>query len=55
MNGMLEMGTMQLPINKNWVRYIDNCKSVYDDLQHIAKNALIQSADEACQFIHNDR
>jgi hypothetical protein len=52
---MLEMSSMYLPINKNWLRYIDNCERSYQDIQHIAKNSLIKSANEACEFIHDEK
>ena len=52
---MLEMSSMYLPINKNWLRYIDNCERSYQDIQHIAKNSLIKSANEACEFIHDQK
>ena len=52
---MLEMSSMLLPINKNWLRYIDNCKRSYQDVQHIVKKSLIKSANETCEFIHNEK
>ena len=55
MFGMLEMSSMFLPINKNWLRYIDNCKRSHQDVQHIVKKSLIKTANEACEFIHNEK
>ena len=52
---MLEMSSMYLPINKNWLRYINNCERSYQDMQHIVKNSLVKSANEACEFIHNEK
>ena len=52
---MLEMSSMLLPINKNWLRYIDNCKRSYQDVQHIVKKSLIKTANETCEFIHNEK
>lgn len=49
--GMLEMSTMYLPTNHNWLKYINNCKNAYDDAQYILKNLLEKSANEACEFI----
>ena len=47
---MLEMGTMYLPINKNWQRFVDNCQNSFDDAQYILKNLLVKSANQACEF-----
>lgn len=48
---MLEMSTMYLPTNKNWFKYVENCRNAYDDSQYILKNLLEKSANEACEFI----
>ena len=45
------MSTMYLPTNKNWFKYIKNCRNAYDDSQYILKNILEKTANEACEFI----
>ena len=50
--GMLEMGTMYLPINQNWFKYIASCEKNYEDSEIILKKLLEKSANEACTFIN---
>ena len=50
--GMLEMSTMYLPVNQNWLKYINNCENAYQDVEHNLKNLLEKSANEACEFIN---
>ena len=45
------MSTMYLPTNKNWFKYIKNCRNAYDDSQYILKNILEKTANEAREFI----
>jgi hypothetical protein len=52
---MLEMGTMYLPLNKNWSRYIQNCTNAYEDVNNIVQNLLIKSANEACEYMANKK
>ena len=49
---MLEMSTMYLPINYNWLKYQNNCSNAYDDTQDILKKLLEKSANEGCEFIN---
>ncbi|XP_054262641.1 DNA polymerase subunit gamma-1, mitochondrial [Macrosteles quadrilineatus] len=52
--GILELGLAYLPINSSWNQYISDCNAAYDDLDHEAKQILIQLADDACQLLHDD-
>ena len=48
---MLEMSTMYLPTNHNWLKYQSNCRNSFNDTQNILKNVLQKSADEGCEFV----
>ena len=50
-SGMLEMGTMYLPVNQNWLKYIKNCENAYEDVDQNLKNKIEKSANEACELI----
>ncbi|RNA01848.1 DNA polymerase subunit gamma-1 [Brachionus plicatilis] len=50
--GMLEMGTMYLPVNKNWKKYIQSCDTAFNDSENVLKKLLERSANEACKFIN---
>jgi len=50
LGGMLEMSTMYLPTNQNWLKYIENCQNAYDDAHYILKKMLEKSANEACKL-----
>ncbi|KAF5308309.1 hypothetical protein FQR65_LT06302 [Abscondita terminalis] len=53
--GMLELGTAYLPINSNWVNYINNSESAYEDLDIERKIILTRCADQACQLLHDEK
>lgn len=53
--GMLEMGSAYLPINKNWLRYIDESDLTYDELNIEAKYHLARRADEACRLMKDEK
>ena len=48
---MLEMSTMYLPTDKNWLKYINNCKNAFDDTEYLIKKLLERVANEACEFL----
>ncbi|KAK4887550.1 hypothetical protein RN001_003821 [Aquatica leii] len=53
--GMLELGTAYLPINSNWMNYINNSEQAYEDLDIDRKVILTRCADQACQLLHNEK
>lgn len=53
--GMLEMGSAYLPINKNWLRYINESDLAYEDLSIEAKYHLARRADEACSLLEDEK
>jgi DNA polymerase gamma 1 len=55
LSGMLEMGNMYLPVNENWLQYIQNCESAHEDMEHISTNSLIKAANETCSYYHNEK
>lgn len=52
--GMLELGTAYLPVNSNWLRYIDEANLTYEDSFVESKTLLAQRADHACRLMHNE-
>ncbi|XP_073823167.1 DNA polymerase gamma, catalytic subunit tam [Musca autumnalis] len=53
--GMLEMGSAYLPINRNWIRYINESDLAYEDLSIEAKYHLASRADEACSLMKGEK
>ncbi|XP_023304767.2 DNA polymerase subunit gamma-1, mitochondrial [Lucilia cuprina] len=53
--GMLEMGSAYLPVNNNWLRYIDESDLTYEDLSIEAKYHLARRADEACSLMKDEQ
>ncbi|ETE65094.1 DNA polymerase subunit gamma-1, partial [Ophiophagus hannah] len=53
--GMLEMGVSYLPVNQNWVKYLDEAQVTYEELQKEMKKSLMNLADDACQLLHEER
>ncbi|KAL4706437.1 hypothetical protein ACJJTC_010920 [Scirpophaga incertulas] len=53
--GMLELGSAYLPVNSNWLQYIDSAETVFEDLKLESRQLLSQKADEACRLMANDR
>ncbi|XP_005179794.2 DNA polymerase subunit gamma-1, mitochondrial [Musca domestica] len=53
--GMLEMGSAYLPVNKNWLRYINESDLAYEDLSIEAKYHLASRADEACSLMEGEK
>ena len=53
--GMLEMGVSYLPINQNWVRYLEDSQDIYEELEREMKKSLRTLADDACQLLQDDR
>ncbi|XP_061402848.1 DNA polymerase subunit gamma-1, mitochondrial [Musca vetustissima] len=53
--GMLEMGSAYLPVNKNWLRYINESDLAYEDLSIEAKYHLASRADEACSLMERQQ
>lgn len=52
---MLEMSTAYLPVNQNWIRYIDDSQMTYNNLEHELKLSLIHLADDNCDLLNNQR
>ncbi|KAL0829591.1 hypothetical protein ABMA28_003101 [Loxostege sticticalis] len=52
--GMLELGSAYLPVNSNWLQYIDAAETVFEDLKLESRQLLSQKADEACRMMEND-
>lgn len=53
--GMLELGTAYLPVNSNWLRYIEESQQTYEDLDIEGKMLLTKRADQACHLLHDDK
>lgn len=54
MYGLLEMSTAYLPVNQNWIKYLNEAQSTYDDFQKELKRLLMHLANDACALQHND-
>ncbi|XP_052749870.1 DNA polymerase subunit gamma-1, mitochondrial isoform X2 [Galleria mellonella] len=52
--GMLELGSAYLPVNSNWLQYIDSAETVFEDLKLESRQLLSRKADEACQLMKNE-
>nr|CAD7203241.1 unnamed protein product [Timema douglasi] len=52
--GMLELGTAYLPVNANWLRYLENANQTYEELDAESRFLLARRADQACHLLHND-
>lgn len=50
---MLEMGTSYLPVNRNWLRYLQDSEDTYKDLENELTQSLRREADRACHFMGN--
>ncbi|KAM7351848.1 DNA polymerase gamma, catalytic subunit tam [Cochliomyia hominivorax] len=53
--GMLEMGSAYLPVNRNWLRYIEEAELTYEELNIEAKYHLARRADEACRLMKDEQ
>lgn len=53
--GMLELGTAYLPVNSNWLRYLEESQSTFEDLSYEAKFMLAKRADEVCKLQNEDK
>ncbi len=47
--GLLEMGSMYLPVNNSWVDFQDRANQTYDDLNNNQRTFLQRLAEEALQ------
>lgn len=52
--GMLELGMAFLPVNSNWVRYINESNLIYNDFDIESKYLLAKRANQACRLLHGD-
>lgn len=52
--GMLEIGMAYLPVNSNWLRYINESDLIYKDFDIESKHLLAKRANQACRLLHND-
>lgn len=53
--GMLEISMAYLPVNRNWIQYLENSEQTYQDLGVEARFQLARRADEACSLLHNEK
>lgn len=53
--GMLELGSVYLPVNSNWQRYLEESESTFDDLNYEAKFTLAKRADAVCHLMHDEK
>lgn len=47
-------GSAYLPVNSNWLQYIDSSETIFEDLKLESKQILSQKADEACKLMENE-
>lgn len=47
-------GSAYLPVNSNWLQYIDSAETVFEDLKLESRQLLSQKADEACRLMENE-
>lgn len=52
--GMLELGMAYLPVNSNWLRYINESDLIYKDFDIESKYLLAKRANQACRLLHNE-
>nr|XP_026498302.1 DNA polymerase subunit gamma-1, mitochondrial [Vanessa tameamea] len=52
--GMLELGSAYLPVNSNWLQYIDSAETVFEDLKLESRQILSSKADEVCRLMKNE-
>ncbi|KAH9638836.1 hypothetical protein HF086_012789 [Spodoptera exigua] len=52
--GMLELGSAYLPVNSNWLQYIDSAETVFEDLKLESRQILSMKADEACSMLNDN-
>ena len=53
--GMMEMGSTYLPVNTNWLRYLDAAQGTCDQLKHELQQMLQSLMEEACGLIEEER
>lgn len=53
--GMLEISMAYLPVNRNWIQYLENSEQTYQDLGVEARFQLARRADEACSLLHDEK
>lgn len=51
---MLEMSTAYLPVNRNWLRYLQDSEDTYKDLENELTQSLKREADRACHLMENE-
>lgn len=51
--GMLELGMAYLPVNSNWMRYINEANVIYKDLDIEVNYLLLKRANQACRLSHS--
>lgn len=51
---MLEMSTAYLPVNRNWLRYLQDSEDTYKDLENELTQSLRREADRACHLMENE-
>lgn len=49
------MGTTFLPVNENWVKYMENSERVFRESEKEVKSVLIQKADDALEWLKDER
>ncbi|GBP71222.1 DNA polymerase subunit gamma-1, mitochondrial [Eumeta japonica] len=52
--GMLELGSAYLPVNSNWLQYLESAETVFQDLKLESRQLLSLKADEACRMMVDD-
>lgn len=52
--GMLELSTAYLPVNSNWLEYINSADLTYEDVELESKFMLAKKADKACELFHSE-
>lgn len=52
--GMLELGMAYLPVNSNWLRYINESDLIYRDFDIESKHLLAKRANQACRLLRNE-
>ena len=53
--GVLEMSTVFLPINENWLRYQKRSEDTYQSIRREQKQTLIQLAKNALDLLKDDK
>lgn len=47
-------GSAYLPVNSNWLQYIDSAETVFEDFKLESRQLLSLKADEACRLMENE-